>query len=214
MVQGFQVSMQPLDFQRAVFSDPDNWTPWRVGNVIVFSRGRRISIEGDPFVTHGTTLSIAYKILRYGIKVGPGTHYKKGRQLTGWFCVAEGSGYKRIEKARNRAKVNRCPEYQALQQWPSGWSVPCVLAWVPWDNTEVTHLKRFEDDCWKSCIVAPPGTQRPLLHNVLKSYKALHCKTTELLSWFVVPFTTMHPARTTCHQVVAGVFPRMNCSLD
>ena len=80
-----------------------------------------------------------------------------------------------------------------MQQWPSGWSVPCVLAWFPWPNTEVTHLKRFEDNCWKSCIVAPPGTQRHLPPHVslivnsgeLKRYNTLHAKHDHRASFMV-----------------------------
>ena len=64
---------------------------------------------------------------------------------------------------RDRSHSNRCEEFQLLK-FPSGWTVPCVLAWQPWPGTHANHLERFHDGCWKSCIPADIGTVRAMPH--------------------------------------------------
>lgn len=146
-----------------MFPDPHKWTATRSGDVYVFTRGPPL-LHGN-FVTHGAPLSIAYNILRQGIRVGSGEHAKNGRPMHGWFCMDGGSARDRIHNARDRSTSNRCLEFQQ-KQWPTGWTVPCVLAWEPWPDTAVSHLERFTDGCWKSCIASDIGTQRDMPDNM------------------------------------------------
>ena len=53
-------------FKAALFPFPHEWTVGRIREVYVFTRG----VLGDNSVAHGTTLSIAYDILRCGLCVG------------------------------------------------------------------------------------------------------------------------------------------------
>ena len=133
-------------FRECMFPDADNWTWELVGEVHVFTRG--IKKNDYNFVTHGTPLSLAYRILREGIRVGDGCHRKNGRPMHGVFCIAEGSVKNRIANARDRSTSRRCTEFQKMN-WPCGWTVPCVLAWEPWPDTEVSYLEAFADGCWK-----------------------------------------------------------------
>jgi hypothetical protein len=143
-------------FKKAMFQDPENWTASHKDED-VFIMFRR----GPPFcnahvVTHGAPLSVAYNILRDGIRVGDGQHAKNGRPMHGVFCMHKGSVENRIGHARDRSTSNRCPQFQK-DEWPTAWTVPCVLAWITWRDTHVSHLERFADGCWKSCIASTIG---------------------------------------------------------
>ena len=115
----------------------------------MFTRGPPLC--DDQFVTHGTPLSIAHAILHDGIIVGPGQHSKNGKPMHGVFCMQGGPPSDRITHARNRSTPSRCFQFR-INKWPTGWTVPCVLAWKPWPDTEVSHLQQFTDGCYKSCI--------------------------------------------------------------
>ena len=166
-------------FKNSVFPDAHNWTAKRVGEVVTFTRGPPICSH-DHFVTHGTPLSIAYIILRDGIRVGYGEHAKNGRKMHGVFCMDGGSARDRISNARDRSTPSRCHEFQ-IKMWPTAWTVPCVLAWKPWPDTYAAHMERFTDGCWKSCIPGNIDTQRDMPYNMsliinggeLQSYTAL-----------------------------------------
>ena len=148
------------DFKKAVFPDPEKWLPFRNGDVFVFIRGGMDVGKGVPYVTHGTPLSILYEILREGIRVGPSTHRQKGEDMAGWFCIDGGRERDRIECARYKSKSGKCTEFQR-DGVLSGWTVPCVLAWEPWPDTEVTHLKRYKSStCHKSCIEGKMGKMK------------------------------------------------------
>ena len=144
----------------------------------MFTRGP--PLRDDRFVTHGTPLSIAYAVLRDGIRVGRGEHSKNGRPMHGFFCIDGGSVRNRITHARDRSTSSRCLEFQN-NMWPTGWTVPCVLAWEPWPDSEVSHLQKFKDGSWKSCIPSDIGIQRSMPYNMnliinaqeLRSYVAL-----------------------------------------
>ena len=174
------VAMWPVveadDFKESMFPDPHNWTARCIGEVYVFMRGSL----GHHWVAHGTPLSTAEQILRDGIVVGSGEHSKNGRPMHGWFCMAGRSAHHRIANARDRSTSNRCLEFQ-LNKWPTGWTVPCVLAWEPWPDTKVSHLKQFADGCWKSCIASNKGTQRHMPYNM-----ALIINSAELRSYSVL----------------------------
>ena len=152
-------------FKNSVFPDAHNWTAKRVGEVVTFTRGPPICSH-DHFVTHGTPLSIAYIILRDGIRVGDGEHAKNGRKMHGVFCMDGGSARDRISNARDRSTSSRCHEFQ-IKMWPTAWTVPCVLAWKPWPDTHAAHMERFTDGCWKSCIESTIGTQRDMPYNMM-----------------------------------------------
>ena len=141
-------------FKECMFPDADCWTWKHAGEVYIFTRG----IKKHNFVTHGTPLSLAYRILRDGIRVGDGHHKKNRGTKNGVFCIAEGLVKNRIANARDRSTSNRCTEFQKIN-WPCGWTVPCVLAWEPWPDTGVSYLKEFKTDgCWKSCLPGKIGT--------------------------------------------------------
>ena len=86
----------------------------------------------------------------------------------------------RIANARDRSTSRRCTEFQKIN-WPCGWTVPCVLAWEPWLDTEVSNLEAFADGCWKSCLPGSIGERREMPYNVsvyvhggeLQSYTSL-----------------------------------------
>lgn len=165
-------------FKAVMFEDPKDWTAKSLGHVVVFTRGN-VNLDDDrDIVTHGTTLSNAHTILRSGIRVGFGHHAHHGLQMHGWFCIADGPIDDRIQAARNRSTANRCLEFQR-KNWPTGWTVPCVLAWHPWEDTRVIHLTHFADGCWKSCIPAMVGTQRLLPHDMslIINYRELQAYT-------------------------------------
>ena len=146
-------------FKNEVFPQPAQWQARHYGDVVGFIRGGMDGWEGVPYVAHGTPLSILYKILRTGIRVGPSKH----GETHGWFCIEGGYERDRIKHARDRSKAYMCEEFQLLK-FPSGWTVPTVLAWEPWPGTHANHLKGFQDGCWKSCIPAKIGTVRPMPH--------------------------------------------------
>ena len=163
-------------FKECMFPDPGNWAWEHVGEVHAFTRG----IKKNNFVTHGTPLSLAYRILREGIRVGDGHHKKNNGTMHGVFCIAGGSVKNRIANARDRSTSSRCTEFQKIN-WPCGWTVPCVLAWEPWPDTEVSYLEAFADGCWKSCLPGSIGDCREMPYNVsvfvhsgeLQSYTSL-----------------------------------------
>ena len=165
--EAFLTDMLPAyhtdDFKNDVFPDAHNGTARRAGNMVVFTRGDPLG--SARFVTHGTPLSIAYDILREGIRVGCGKHAKNAKPMHGFFCMDGGSARNRIANARDRSTSNRCLEFQ-VYNWPTGWTVPCVLAWEPWSDTNVSHLTQFADGCWKSCIPSDIGTQRHMPYNM------------------------------------------------
>ena len=84
-----------------MFPDAANWTVWNRGELYYFRRG---SGSMSRFVTHGTPLSIAYDIIRDGIRVGSGTHGGK----KGFFCIDGGDEMNRVRDARDRSTANRC----------------------------------------------------------------------------------------------------------
>ena len=56
----------------------------------------------------------------------------------------------------------RCLEFQLLN-YPSAWTVPCVLAWEAVSpDTILTHLEQYDDGCWLSCIQEHIGARRDL----------------------------------------------------
>ena len=150
-------------FIKCVFPDPEEWRGIRIGAVFMFWRG--LFPEFSRLVAHGTPLSIAFQIVREGIVVGNGTHYKNGSSRTGYFVMHGGSTNICVQEARNRSTSWRCAEYQ-IDTWPSSWTVPCVLTWEPWHGSTVTKLVRLHNDCWKACIESSPGTRRRMPHNM------------------------------------------------
>ena len=99
-----------------------------------------------------------------------------------------GSVADRIVTARDRSTSNVCSEFQKFQ-WPGAWTSPCVLAWGTWPDTEVSHLLRFNDGCWKSCIQSEIGTQRAMPYDL-----ALFVNTLELQN-FTMLQQLQHAAR-------------------
>ena len=150
-------------FIKCVFPDPEEWRGIRIGAVFMFWRG--LFPEFSRLVAHGTPLSIAFQIVREGIVVGNGTHYKNGSSRTGYFVMHGGSTNIRVQEARNRSTSWRCAEYQ-IDTWPSSWTVPCVLTWEPWHGSTVTKLVRLHNDCWKACIESSAGTRRRMPHSM------------------------------------------------
>lgn len=150
-------------FKAAVLPYPHLWTVRRIGEVYVFTRG----VLGDNFVAHGTTLDIAYEILHGGgLRAGNGRHGKKGRVVQGYFCMSGGTASNRIADARDRCTASRCREFQR-SQWLSGWTVPCVVGFVPWPDSTVSLIGGvFADGCRKCCIETLPGTIRPLPYDM------------------------------------------------
>ena len=167
------------DFKESMFPDAHNWAAGHIGTVYVFTRGPPLC-EDHHFVTHGTPLSVAYTIIRDGIRVGSGEHSKNGKPMHGVFCMDGGPARNRITHARDRSTSNRCLEFQK-NMWPTTWTVPCVLAWEPWPDTVVSPLEEFSDGCWKSCIAGNIDTQRDMPYKMsliinygeLASYKVL-----------------------------------------
>ena len=153
-VGAWPVEHRATDFLQALFPDHSNWEVRRNGQVFAFIRGNGV---GWRFVTHGTPLPIAHAILRTGLRVGTGQHSSHN----GWFCIDGGNAYDRIVHARDKSSSMRCLEFQLLN-YPSAWTVPCVLAWEAWPDTSVTHLEQYDDGCWLSCIQEHIGARRDL----------------------------------------------------
>ena len=83
--------------------------------------------SGCGWVFHGTPLSVVWKILREGMRAGDGHHYKNGRTIRGHFFIVGEDLPECLQQARDRASVGRCTEWCKFKV-PSGWSVPCVIA--------------------------------------------------------------------------------------
>ena len=83
--------------------------------------------HGSGWVFHGTPLSVVWKILREGMRAGEGHHYKNGRTVRGQFFIVGEDLLECLQHARDRASVVRCTEWCKFNV-PSGWSVPCVIA--------------------------------------------------------------------------------------
>ena len=195
--------MHADDFKSIMFPDPQNWQARCIGNVYVFMRGNL----GNRFVTHGTPLSIGYIIIRHGIRVGLGEHSKNGKPMHGWFCVSGGSARHRISNARDRSTSNRCIEFQK-NMWPTGWTVPCVLAWEPWPDTRVSTLVEYADGSWKSCIASNIGTLRDMPYNMclvingqeLRTYSILQNIQPEAQLYMICGGKTWYDARSREHR--------------
>jgi len=113
----------------------------------------------DTVVTHGCPLSIAYKIVREGMRVGEGHRRdSKGQAANGFFCMAGGDSRDRVLHARDRSGTVRDEELQ-LHHVPCGWSTSVVLALRVWPEAVGKHLSRI-DSCWKTCVRSPVGSER------------------------------------------------------
>ena len=114
--------------------------------------------NGDGWVFHGTTLSIAQRILTKGMVAGPATHYFNGRSLQGFFVITGPNIADCLMEARDRCKCPRCPEWQRYGV-PSAWSVPCVVAFRSQVIQPLVHYQPIgPNHSTKSCFECPPGT--------------------------------------------------------
>ena len=112
----------------------------------------------DGWVFHGTTLSIAQRILTKGMVAGPATHYFNGRSLQGFFVITGPNIADCLMEARDRCKCPRCPEWKKYGV-PSAWSVPCVVAFRSQVIQPLVHYQPIgPNHSRKSCFECPPGT--------------------------------------------------------
>jgi hypothetical protein len=108
--------------------------------------------NGCARVTHVTSLSTAYEILRTSFRAGPATD----RSKTGVFCIGDNLtlGHA-FHHARDRAKCSLCTEWVRHGE-PSSWSQAVVLVFYPIAG-ELTKLGRIGAS--RKCVLeCTPGT--------------------------------------------------------
>ena len=110
--------------------------------------------SAQGWVFHGSPLSLVWKILQEGMRAGNGTHYKNGRSVQGHFFIIGADLRECLQHARDRATVTRCTEWRKFKV-PSGWSVPCVIAFR-YSPEELVRLGSV-GSCRKAALEGRPG---------------------------------------------------------